>query len=501
MIKSVYLKAVMAVAVSVGLSGCSEDVVSPMPSVSDGADNAIAFSGVVRTSRVATKADASLVNKNEYVLPATETSKHYVGIFGAYTGQYTWNALQTIETTAAADRTSDETTALAQYYNANFFFNQQATVTVSGSTNTLSYSPLRFWPNQPLTTDDDETEYLTFWAYYPWNATGDPGDNGVAIVADDLATGMGSVKFTMNTDAADQVDFLISDLKADCNKTGFPLVSDGDDGYDPNPVPFTFHHMLAQVRIYAFIRCTDRLVYLDEEYYAAGDTYTDAWGKSHTVTAEEAGTIQKIDEAKSVRWNRTSTLDDGDLGTGLGTKYFAEKTMSVAFNNIYTQAVFTPTVTYSASTYTTSFSSAVQGSASGTSTVNSYTPRTDWFSYKTGTDERVMLNTAHMYGTDSSSPAVAYFAPGNIMLVVPQTLTDDDVPSVSITVNGTDASDEKKSLTARVTYNMQKLGLSWESGYIYSYGFIEELMPGDDKVKGPETIIVVFDPTNNTDQW
>jgi hypothetical protein len=48
---------------------------------------------------------------------------------------------------------------------------------------------------------------------------------------------------------------------------------------------------------------------------------------------------------------------------------------------------------------------------------------------------------------------------------------------------------------------MLKMGLHWESGYIYCYAFLDELRPGDDKVRGPESITTIFDPTKWTDQW
>lgn len=466
---------------SLCLWSCAEDGAEAPTNVSETEnEQGIAFSGNVVSSRVVTKADASLLDKNVTHLTATATSDKYVGIFGAYTGQQTW---------------AEYKAANSKEPPADFFFNTKATIAaVDGGKNALTYSPLRFWPNGKVGATSNY-EYAHFWAYYPWNAVGDPGDNGIAIVAADngkygMQNGMGKIKFTMQADAANQVDFLMSNLMVDCNKNTYPLTAAAGP---PTRVPFTFHHMLAQVRIYAFIRCTDKLVYqTDGEgnpvYYAVDETYTDAWGVVHTVT--EANKVQKIDEANSVRWSRTGTLDTG------GYKYLADKKMSVALGNIYTSAVFTPA--YNTSTGKTTFSSAVQGSATGTSTVSNYVFRTDWFDYSSETgkgDVRVMLNTDHMYGSDGSS--VAYFDPGNIMLVVPQTLTDDDVPSVSITV--TDNINAAK--TARVTYNMLNLGISWESGFIYSYAFIEELMPGDDKVKGPENIIVVFDPEHKTDQW
>ena len=517
------------------------------------AENGIAFSSNVITSRVATRADASLVNKNEYHLPATTTgvdgNNLYVGVFGAYTGQHTWAKLKTIVAKAEGSRTTEEKAALAEHYKANFFFNQQAEVAVAAGTpqtNILSYNPLRFWPNNLVKSSliPSRYEYASFWAYYPWNPTGDPGTNGIAIVptANDtysMASGMGKLKFTMQTDAKDQVDFLLSDLVADCSKDQYPLIEStvpADKGWTPKRVPFTFHHALAQVRIYAFIRCTDKIVYAkdgDKELWvkskddskvtltdglndydktvdAVDQTYIDFWGKEQTVVIEPGKKLKIPDDTwwlydgadkaakqaaaaaaqKTQRWTRTGTTDYG------GNKYYANKKMSVAFNNIYTSAIYTLSDTQP------SFTSEKQGSAVGTSTVSDYKFRHDWF-LPHNTDARVMLDTERMYGIDSNGDGYGdgqpFFDRGNIMLVVPQTLTDDDVPNIVVTV--TDATNA--AVNARVTVNLLNLGITWESGYIYSYAIIDELQPGDDKVRGPENIIVVFnpDPTKNTDQW
>ena len=92
------------------------------------------------------------------------------------------------------------------------------------------------------------------------------------------------------------------------------------------------------------------------------------------------------------------------------------------------------------------------------------------------------------------------YAPGNIILAVPQELTDAQVPHVVITATGELTTGEEK--TATVTINLLGLHLRWESGFIYSYAFIEDnLYPGADIVRGPESITVVFDPTKWTDQW
>ena len=534
--------AVVAVMVAVLFSSCSDNAGSLSDNngieVASEAD-AISFEGSVVSSRVITRADASLLDKNVTHLTASATNDKYVGIFGAYTAENTWSSLQTIAAKDEEDRTNAEKTKLADYYNANFFFNTKATVAaVADSKNLLSYEPIRFWPNNKIGATSNY-EYCSFWAYYPWNATGDPGEKGVAIVpssgAYNLASGMGKIKFTMQREAANQVDFLMSDLMADCNKNGYPLLSASGPA---SRVPFVFHHMLAQVRIYAFIRCTDRIVYAkngetelkvktggitsstvtltdgtNDFVKTVGDAdqkYTDAWGKEQTVAvgdkipddtwwiydgADKAAKQTAAAAAKkSVRWKRTDDLDFGDK------KYFADKTMSVELMNIYTSAIFTPTYADSKTT----FASAVQGSASGTSIVSDYKFRNDWF-LPHNSDDRKMIDTDYMYGTDTNADGYMdgdpFFERGNIMMVVPQAFTGDDVPDVRITVKGKNAANVSEDISARVTYNMRNLGISWESGYIYSYAFIEELMPGDDKVKGPETIIVVFDPSKHTDQW
>ena len=94
------------------------------------------------------------------------------------------------------------------------------------------------------------------------------------------------------------------------------------------------------------------------------------------------------------------------------------------------------------------------------------------------------------------------YAPGNILLVVPQELKDEDVPHVIITAKGkvTTGGVESEG-SARVTVNMLKMGITWESGFIYCYAFLDELKPGDDKVRGPESITVLFNKNWHTDQW
>ena len=453
-------------------------------------DTGIDFSGVVMASQTATKANNSLVDRKETHLVATETNGKKVGLFGAYTGSVNWSSKAT----------------------ADFFFNQEATVeTLSGSVNNLTYHPRRFWHN--------DGGKLSFWAYYPYNATGDPGEYGVHITTDSetgigAGKGMGKMQFTMQTDAANQSDFMISDLVADKKKSDYPLLS--EHGGNPKRVPLTFHHMLAQVRIYTIITGKDRINYLTDgegEYVlttaldvSASRQITDAYGVTRTVVAGEKipddaswATGYDADKVKTVRWKRTAKAD---LQTATGGNY-ADLSYSVAFNNIHTSALFTPTVTESAGVYTTTFSSEVKGSL-GSATVNDYKVNylkdfadtgaalaNDWFQFS-GVGKRVMLDANHIYGDD-------YYDRGNIILAVPQALSDDDVPNIVVTVKGKDGAGS--DISAKVTVNLLQMDIRWESGFIYCYALLEELMPGDDKVLGPEVITVIFDPERRTDQW
>lgn len=119
----------------------------------------------------------------------------------------------------------DNTTWTATYATAapNIFNNVAVTSTSTDGT-TFSYSPSRYWPS-------NTTTLISFYAYYPQNGTG---------ITPTVTTGMGSYAFETQALAANQVDFLVSDLEANQSKTnGNP--SDGS-------VDLKFHHMLCQVK-------------------------------------------------------------------------------------------------------------------------------------------------------------------------------------------------------------------------------------------------------------
>ena len=584
------------------LSACSEvsDSFSDGSSPSASAQDVVTFTTTVKSMRQATRADNTLINKGETMLPttastATESKEgKKAGLFGCYTGQYTWGELVTLSKKASP--TDEETEILKKYYSANQMYNVPATI---GDNGTLTYTPLSFWPNNKLPDPATEHEYMTFWAYYPYNETSALGEYGISMTNDALGEGMGmgKVKFVMHPDAAQQNDFLISAPVVDCNRDKYPLQRTADPAtYDPKPVQFRLYHMLAQVRFYAFIRGTDKMVYVQEDGHdkVADETWFDSWAVDGTIIDAYGNVYKKVyangtdatdgyaverttqkaafptefatdltkdeflalrlkipDEANCVRWDR----NDPQIWSVDSTRRRADITYQMQLNNIHTTTTLYPN--YSASGTTIAFD---EPTTLGSATVNHYIMNPYWFTFQNG--QRTRLNDNYMFNYFEDTPVANHlnattemtgyddidgmnwtgtndplsymanmtvaqkeeiqvinnaakhynYAPGNILLVVPQTLSDDDVTHVVITATGKrakwnsstgswDTTTNPETLTAKVTVNLLKMGISWESGYIYCYAFLDDLKPGDDKVRGPESITVLFNKEWYTDQW
>lgn len=559
----------------------------------------IAFSGSVVSSQLPTRADATIVHLRETKLPATAASTFHAGIFGCYTGQYTWAELVEAYQTAyaayatrvgASSASTDGFLASTEFstfkdspkgkaYTANMLYNAKATIGEDGS---LTYAPLRLWPNNKLTSDATKHEYCTFWAYYPYNPTAEIGDYGISLSEERLGqgVGMGRVRFTMQPDAAQQNDFMISAIAPDCNRDGYPLLEDPQGTYTPKPVPLRFFHMLAQVRLYAYIQGSDRMVYqedvatqgmldswnetaftdshLDTEatkkYFRKSDGLTSvvpvgSWLQegdvvnNDTITADNIATYADLkpavmnqygtwielkvgdpipDESKCQRWTRLGYWDKDHKRRRAMMSYKME------FNNIKTTTIFYPE--YSGSAVSIAYEPAT---TLGSATVNDYIMNPYWFHFN-DKGERDYLSDEYMFGifeeqAAAKAPennALSYtlgeknrvdrtkpdnetnhynFAPGNILLVVPQKLDDDDVPHIVLTAvgpkEGTEGTTNKVEYSARLTINMLKMNIDWKSGYIYCYAILDDLRPGDDIVRGPESITTIFDTSQYTDQW
>ncbi len=175
----------MAVA-AMAVSCSSDDVVQQVQE-----DNAIQFStylGNAAQSR-ATIADNDALKANGF------------GVFAYYTGQDAW---------ADADKTTP-----------NFMDNQQ--VTWDGSASAWTYSPIKYWPNNP-------GDKVSFFAYAPYNGSGIT-----------TTTGSSEIEFAVNSEVLQQVDLLYAEQ--DNNTVDVTKQNIGDN------VHFTFKHALSAIAL------------------------------------------------------------------------------------------------------------------------------------------------------------------------------------------------------------------------------------------------------------
>ena len=111
---------------------------------------------------------------------------------------------------------------------SNVFMNNVEVTYAGGGYNDetkYTYSPLRYWPN------DEANNKLSFFAVYPYGATG--------LTAP--ANGWGAYTFTAQTDPADMVDFLFSEVAKDQT---YSATNSGKKGV----VNMKFHHALSMVK-------------------------------------------------------------------------------------------------------------------------------------------------------------------------------------------------------------------------------------------------------------
>ena len=165
------------------------------------------------------------------------------GVFAYYTGTYTWEQCD-------GSGTEGHTTKQAP----NFMYNQQVQWDDSPQSGFWTYSPVKYWPNDNQPADDtgatgsQEHNYVSFFAYAPYNGTGlTPSLN--------TATGAPTIGYTwvsstdpddqhdlLYADPDDQHDLLYADPVTDCYKTmteGYGTVG--------GRVPFHFRHALAAI--------------------------------------------------------------------------------------------------------------------------------------------------------------------------------------------------------------------------------------------------------------
>ena len=189
--KKFFLMAAVAV---VALAGCNK----PEPEKVE--SRVIGFE--TYTGRTVTKADGSFIGKGTTELPTGSKFAVYAYATGAnaFDGTNTSNVfMSNVEVTYAGGGKTDETK--------------------------YSYSPLRYWPN------DEANNKLSFFAYYPAAGSG--------ITAP--SNGWGGYAFTAQTNPANMVDFLFSEVAKDQT---YSSTNSGKKGV----VNMKFHHALSLIK-------------------------------------------------------------------------------------------------------------------------------------------------------------------------------------------------------------------------------------------------------------
>ena len=135
------------------------------------------------------------------------------------------------------------TTALTATGNAVFMDGVAVTFGTGGDSDATknTYSPMRYWPS------GGTPDWLTFWAYYPVEATEGKvtaGSNGITYTKPTGSNGLGTFAFTAASTAATMVDFMVADV---VNDKIYGAAS-GEHIAVNGVVPLHFHHMLTKVQ-------------------------------------------------------------------------------------------------------------------------------------------------------------------------------------------------------------------------------------------------------------
>ena len=121
----------------------------------------------------------------------------------------------------------------------NFMFNQPLIVgepTDNARTVSISYSPLRYWTN--------ETDYFSFYCYYPWNdMTVASPTHGISFDYSSEEAQAKGLKFVVKPKPEDQIDFMVGDVIRDVRLTDIQRTG--------GQIKLKLHHALAMILINA----------------------------------------------------------------------------------------------------------------------------------------------------------------------------------------------------------------------------------------------------------
>ena len=212
------MKKIMILAAAAALvlsAACTKSEITS--SLNDG-ENAIGFTNY--SYRSFTKADGTFVDNNTTAGLVNDKK------FGVY-------AYSTDNGTAWS------TTAIGDI----FMDGVAVTYTTGGDSDATknTYAPTRYWPS------GDTPDWLTFWAYYPVEATSGKvtsGSNGITYTKPTGSNNLGTFDFTAASTAAAMVDFMVADVVNDKiygTTSGAHVALNG-------VVPLHFHHMLTKVQ-------------------------------------------------------------------------------------------------------------------------------------------------------------------------------------------------------------------------------------------------------------
>lgn len=122
-----------------------------------------------------------------------------------------------------------------QFHTPNFMFNQPLIVgepTDNARTVSISYSPLRYWTN--------ETDYFSFYCYYPWNdMTVASPTHGINFDYTSEETQAKGLKFVVKDNPEDQIDFMVGDAIINVRQMDLKNTN--------GQIKFRIHHALAMV--------------------------------------------------------------------------------------------------------------------------------------------------------------------------------------------------------------------------------------------------------------
>lgn len=192
--------------------------------IDEARQTAVSFS--TYATRRMTKADDSFVAPG-----ASFATGAQIAVYGFYHDNTTWSA----ETAAGTN-------------NPDFMYDQLVEKQAGG---TWTYSPLKYWPNEYGPDSEGRVDKLSFWAYYPYHATGlSLYASGTSSPYSNTTSGLPKVVFTQSTNPDNMIDLMMAAPQKDLYKTQTHTVDDATWSYGAitnGQVLLAFKHALTLV--------------------------------------------------------------------------------------------------------------------------------------------------------------------------------------------------------------------------------------------------------------